>query len=171
MSGATLDIAIWSTVEQGLGITAGSLAALRPLFQLLIHKYGIATSRNKKDTSNYGQATPVANEGLGSRHKLSPDDLDMYKLSVLVETIHSKRESLQENTNLHMPPFRSSHIPDSPFQHLKEYSSQPEWVYSSSPHHMSIEMRSDLTNDNKNDNEGELNMRGNSSGSSSNSMF
>ncbi|KAF2651520.1 hypothetical protein K491DRAFT_606738, partial [Lophiostoma macrostomum CBS 122681] len=38
---ATLDIAIWSTVEQGLAITAGSLATLRPLFHLASAKLGL----------------------------------------------------------------------------------------------------------------------------------
>ncbi|KAL0264573.1 hypothetical protein SLS55_000523 [Diplodia seriata] len=37
---ATVDIAIWSDTEQGLAITAGSLATLRPLFRLLTSKFG-----------------------------------------------------------------------------------------------------------------------------------
>ncbi|KAF4991516.1 hypothetical protein FGRMN_7760 [Fusarium graminum] len=41
---ATIDIAIWSTTEQGLAITAGSLATLRPLLRLLGHKLGITSS-------------------------------------------------------------------------------------------------------------------------------
>lgn len=41
---ATLDIAIWSDTEQGLGITAGSLATLRPLYRLLATKFGISTT-------------------------------------------------------------------------------------------------------------------------------
>ncbi|KAK1908997.1 hypothetical protein P3342_011074 [Pyrenophora teres f. teres] len=40
---STLDIAIWSTVEQGLAITAGSLATLRPLFFIAMHKLGLYT--------------------------------------------------------------------------------------------------------------------------------
>lgn len=40
---ATLDIAIWSTVEQGLAITAGSLATLRPLFKILGYKLGLTS--------------------------------------------------------------------------------------------------------------------------------
>lgn len=39
--GATLDIAIWSTVEQGLAITAGSLATVRPLLKALGYKLGM----------------------------------------------------------------------------------------------------------------------------------
>ncbi|PTD01952.1 hypothetical protein FCULG_00010398, partial [Fusarium culmorum] len=41
---ATVDIAIWSATEQGLAITAGSLATLRPLLRLLGRKLGITTS-------------------------------------------------------------------------------------------------------------------------------
>ncbi|KAJ4266240.1 hypothetical protein NW762_004221 [Fusarium torreyae] len=41
---ATIDIAIWSTTEQGLAITAGSLATLRPLLRLLGRRLGISTS-------------------------------------------------------------------------------------------------------------------------------
>ncbi|KAF4302268.1 hypothetical protein GTA08_BOTSDO09632 [Botryosphaeria dothidea] len=40
---ATVDIAIWSDIEEGLAITAGSLACLRPLFRLIrtkISSYG-----------------------------------------------------------------------------------------------------------------------------------
>ncbi|KAJ4319444.1 hypothetical protein N0V84_006346 [Fusarium piperis] len=40
---ATLDIAIWSTVEGGLGITAGSLATLRPLFRIIAPHLGFST--------------------------------------------------------------------------------------------------------------------------------
>jgi hypothetical protein len=42
--GATVDIAIWSTAEGGLAITAGSLATLRPLLRLIGRKLGITTS-------------------------------------------------------------------------------------------------------------------------------
>ncbi|CAG7565002.1 unnamed protein product [Fusarium equiseti] len=41
---ATVDIAIWSTAEGGLAITAGSLATLRPLLRLIGRKLGITTS-------------------------------------------------------------------------------------------------------------------------------
>uniref|UniRef100_A0A8H7NC34 Rhodopsin domain-containing protein n=1 Tax=Bionectria ochroleuca TaxID=29856 RepID=A0A8H7NC34_BIOOC len=41
---ATLDIAIWSTTEQGLAITAGSLATLRPLLRTIGNSLGISWS-------------------------------------------------------------------------------------------------------------------------------
>ncbi|EFQ26927.1 uncharacterized protein GLRG_02098 [Colletotrichum graminicola M1.001] len=40
---STLDIAIWSSVEQGLAITAGSLATLRPLLRIIGYKMGWST--------------------------------------------------------------------------------------------------------------------------------
>lgn len=39
---ATTDVAIWSTVEPGIGITAGSLATLRPLLQTILWHLGLA---------------------------------------------------------------------------------------------------------------------------------
>ncbi|KAF4446994.1 hypothetical protein F53441_9420 [Fusarium austroafricanum] len=58
---ATIDIAIWSTTEQGLAITAGSLATLRPLLRLLGRKLGITTSGRSelKDTDQ-----PMGSGGL-----------------------------------------------------------------------------------------------------------
>ncbi|KPM36352.1 hypothetical protein AK830_g10220 [Neonectria ditissima] len=41
---STIDIAIWSTTEQGLAVTAGSLATLRPLLRLINHKLGISST-------------------------------------------------------------------------------------------------------------------------------
>lgn len=37
---ATVDIAIWSDIEQGLAITAGSLATLRPLYRIMVARLG-----------------------------------------------------------------------------------------------------------------------------------
>lgn len=38
---ATVDIALWSQTEQGLGVAAGSLATLRPLLRLFLSKLGL----------------------------------------------------------------------------------------------------------------------------------
>lgn len=47
---STYQIAIWATVETGLGITAGSLITLRPLFRWLLdgsmHSWNRQTPRN-----------------------------------------------------------------------------------------------------------------------------
>lgn len=60
---ATLDIAIWSTVEQGLAISAGSLATLRPLLRVVGWKLGLAGRSSGQGRSNYGEL-----EGSQSRH-------------------------------------------------------------------------------------------------------
>ncbi|KAH0427247.1 integral membrane protein [Colletotrichum camelliae] len=44
---ATLDTAIWSSVEQGLAITAGSLATIRPLLKLVGYKLGMTTDPSR----------------------------------------------------------------------------------------------------------------------------
>lgn len=41
---ATVDIAIWSDIEQGLAVTAGSLATLRPLYRQLSSKFGFTST-------------------------------------------------------------------------------------------------------------------------------
>ena len=78
-SGDTLDVAIWSTVEQGLAITAGSLATLRPLFTLILCRLGLATqTTNPKPTRSGSQI-------LGSHRRPSRNELDMYNLSAIAE--------------------------------------------------------------------------------------
>lgn len=52
---ATLDIAIWSDTEQGLAITAGSLATLRPLYRKLATHFGISTTGQGESGKNTPQ--------------------------------------------------------------------------------------------------------------------
>ncbi|KAK7911059.1 hypothetical protein PG985_013540 [Apiospora marii] len=47
----TLDIAIWSAVESGLAVTAGSLATLKPLFRLMSRKLGLRTAAVTRGSS------------------------------------------------------------------------------------------------------------------------
>ncbi|KAH0362214.1 integral membrane protein, partial [Aureobasidium melanogenum] len=67
----TADVAIWTTVEMGIGITAGNLGTLRPLMQRLMTFMGISSStgpgsktwskRNRNGTHAYmgSGATPL----------------------------------------------------------------------------------------------------------------
>jgi len=107
-AGSTLDIAIWSTVEQGLAITAGSLATLRPLFFIAMHKLGLSTRPTGYRPSAYGMSAPIPNKGasgMGSKSdKLRPD---MYKLSATVQTRTSDDQPLE-------PKSRSPHWFDHP---------------------------------------------------------
>lgn len=90
---ATTDIAIWSTIEQGLAITAGSLATLRPLFFVAMTKLGLTTTqRGEKRPSGpsySGKSGPLAGGSTRSNQKLQTSDSlrpDNYKLSAIVET-------------------------------------------------------------------------------------
>ncbi|KAH8671503.1 hypothetical protein BX600DRAFT_537877 [Xylariales sp. PMI_506] len=54
---STLDIAIWSTVEQGLAITAGSLATLQPLLKTIGHRLGLLSSGSPSSAAAGGRHT------------------------------------------------------------------------------------------------------------------
>ncbi|KAF2691781.1 hypothetical protein K458DRAFT_381627 [Lentithecium fluviatile CBS 122367] len=82
----TVDVAIWSTVEQGLAITAGSLATLRPLFSLVLYKLGLASA------STAHRRSPSSSQILGSRRKASRSDMDIYNLTAVAEEGKSKTE-------------------------------------------------------------------------------
>lgn len=61
---ATVDIAIWSDTEQGLAITAGSLATLRPLFRQIGSRLGfISTGNTPSNSKPTGLRTPRAWQG------------------------------------------------------------------------------------------------------------
>ncbi|KND93230.1 hypothetical protein TOPH_02471 [Tolypocladium ophioglossoides CBS 100239] len=55
---ATIDIAIWSTVEMGLAIGAASLATLRPLVKMAAWKLGISSQRTTITQTPYGATMP-----------------------------------------------------------------------------------------------------------------
>lgn len=44
----TVDVAIWSTVEPGIGMTAGNMATLRPLLQNFLWHLGLASSPSSR---------------------------------------------------------------------------------------------------------------------------
>ncbi|KAF2727389.1 hypothetical protein EJ04DRAFT_505762 [Polyplosphaeria fusca] len=81
---STTDIAIWSTVEQGLAIIAGSLATLRPLFQIACRKLGLSTVPSRMPGG--GGASPAASHALGYRRKASHEPFAPrgYKMSAFV---------------------------------------------------------------------------------------
>jgi hypothetical protein len=80
-SGATVDIAVWSTVEQGLAITAGSLATTRPLIRKVFERFGNSRP-SAADTSGLdGKVGPSDNELGGSARPTH----DAYKLSHIIK--------------------------------------------------------------------------------------
>lgn len=63
---ATTDIAIWSTVEQGLAVAAGSMATLRPLVKLIGYKLGLTSARpSHMGRSGYGNTYGKMNSQSG----------------------------------------------------------------------------------------------------------
>ena len=88
-----MDVAIWSTIEQDLAISAGSLATMRPFFHLVLCKLSITTCSETRP-SNYG-ASHFSSQIIGNSRRLSrTSDLDTFKLSSTVgaqTTIDSKQ--------------------------------------------------------------------------------
>lgn len=73
---ATTNVAIWSTVEPGIGITAGSIACLRPLFRVWLWRLGLADApRGRSHTYYPSNSEPKRRYRRGYRRSLSPSDL------------------------------------------------------------------------------------------------
>lgn len=66
---ATVDIAIWSDTEQGLGITAGSLATLRPLYRMISTRFGLTQTGKSESGKGNPQWYGVASTAKESKRK------------------------------------------------------------------------------------------------------
>ncbi|KAK1986841.1 hypothetical protein LZ30DRAFT_240947 [Colletotrichum cereale] len=115
---ATVDIAIWSTTEQGLSITAGSLATLRPLFRLVGHRLGLTSmgpshDSERGDPSGMGGKAKDISNASSSRQRHGPlslttfmakDDVDSHEMvncdpdRSLQQKASSKRARAWEST-------------------------------------------------------------------------
>lgn len=94
---ATIQIAIWSNIEAGLGITAGSLATLRPLLRVLMgsrtdpdYSSGFPGGRSRSASRHLGghdRPFPLGSIDDAQHSRLRPD-----KLAVTVTTIKSQRD-------------------------------------------------------------------------------
>jgi hypothetical protein len=125
LPGATTDIAIWSTVEQGLAITAGSLATLRPLFFLAMRRLGLTTQPTGRRPSYGGKSGPLAAGGGGyhkSNQKSESLRPDMYKLSTVVETRRSQDSGSRGTDTSKSPPWFNNAHPPAPQKESKKYS-------------------------------------------------
>lgn len=123
---ATTDIAIWSTVEQGLAITAGSLATLRPLFFLAMHKMGLSTNPTDNRPSYGGKSGPLAMGGSQSRNQ-KQDSLrpDVFKLSTVVETRRSNESGHRPIENPKSPHWFNG-APTVPAKDSKKHSKKSD---------------------------------------------
>ncbi|CAO2655567.1 Nn.00g043700.m01.CDS01 [Neocucurbitaria sp. VM-36] len=74
---ATTDIAIWSTVEPGIGITAACIATLRPLVQQCLWRIGLGSAPRDRRSGNPSLSTSnqKRKDRRGYRRSLSPSDL------------------------------------------------------------------------------------------------
>ncbi|EMD89543.1 hypothetical protein COCC4DRAFT_124963 [Bipolaris maydis ATCC 48331] len=113
---STLDIAIWSSVEQGLAITAGSLATLRPLFFIAMSKLGLSM-RNPSAyrPSAYAMSAPLPANAAASGTTSKADKLrpDLYKLSATVQTRTSEDEIMQIGSKSKSPQWFPNAPPNS----------------------------------------------------------
>ena len=69
---ATVDVAIWSDIEQGLAITAGSLATLRPLYRQVASRLGLSTGTPDGDSKPTGLRTPQWSPRMSTPRKQFP---------------------------------------------------------------------------------------------------
>ncbi|OQE38696.1 hypothetical protein PENCOP_c008G05453 [Penicillium coprophilum] len=104
---ATANISIWSNVEAGLGIAAGSLVTLRPLFRWFRDPSSMGGSRSK--TKHTGGSMPLSSVNGVHSTTSGPQywrpDLDREDQPAVITTIHTSngsdtsRTSSQENLN------------------------------------------------------------------------
>ncbi|KAE8147174.1 hypothetical protein BDV25DRAFT_132302 [Aspergillus avenaceus] len=93
---ATVEIAIWSNIEVGLGITAGSLATLRPLLRQWLGSRTDPTypspfpgrSGSRLPQASRDRPFPLGSLDENAQNRLRPD-----KLAVTVTTIHSQDQN------------------------------------------------------------------------------
>ncbi|KAJ5793525.1 hypothetical protein N7457_000124 [Penicillium paradoxum] len=102
---ATANISIWSNVEAGLGIAAGSLVTLRPLFRWFRDPSSLGGSRSK--TKRTGGSVPLSSFNAGPSGASGPHywrpDLDGGDSPTVITTVHTSnhtsRTSSQEDLN------------------------------------------------------------------------
>lgn len=111
---ATTDISIWSNVEAGLGITAGSLVTLRPLFKWF-RDPSYRGTRSKKATNSMPLSSGNGNFTSRSQHNhqgtefwrpdIDPDDSQAVVTTVQTERSASRTSSQADlNPKQHSPP-------------------------------------------------------------------
>jgi hypothetical protein len=85
---STTDVALWSTIEPGIGITAGSIACLRPLFRVWLWKLGLAGAPRERRSRTYYSSSSAKKpkDRRGYRRSLSPSDLVPTELQVTTAT-------------------------------------------------------------------------------------
>ncbi|KAI9934333.1 hypothetical protein ASPWEDRAFT_170040 [Aspergillus wentii DTO 134E9] len=103
---ATTQISIWSNVEAGLGITAGSLVTLRPLFRWFRGE-SYAGTRSARRTAGSFPLSSMERGTKGSKHdpngtkfwRPDVDPEDSHAVVTTIQTSRGSRNSSQEDLN------------------------------------------------------------------------
>lgn len=96
---ATTDVAIWSTVEPGIGITASSVATLRPLIRHWLGRLGF-TNASGSQTYYPSISERRRKDRRGYRRSLSPSDLVLTQRGGTTSTeIHGPKSTSVQSTN------------------------------------------------------------------------
>ncbi|KAH8205155.1 hypothetical protein TruAng_000720 [Truncatella angustata] len=92
------DIAFWSQTEEGLAITAGCLATLRPLFRKILEKLGLTKAGSSNDIPEDAVHLPFRTFGRSTRSTLKHRGLpnNIFNLSVFTCTDEEKTYSKEE---------------------------------------------------------------------------
>lgn len=97
---ATTDVAIWSTVEPGIGITASSIATLRPLVRHCLWWMGLASAPGHSNSYQYSTSEQKRKDRRGYRRSLSPSDLVPTQRGAITSIeIHGPRQSKQSSAH------------------------------------------------------------------------
>jgi hypothetical protein len=100
---ATTDVALWSTVEPGIGITAGSIACLRPLFRIWLWRLGLAgpPREHRSRTSYRYNSSQRQKDRRGYRRSLSPSDLVPTEVvgTTSIEVFSTRKHEDVDNNN------------------------------------------------------------------------
>lgn len=103
---ATVDIAIWSTVECGLAVTAGSLACIRPLFKVIMHRLGLSTESYLPPSKGFnGGASGRGASGrgaqppptIGSANKALRRSSDIFHMGTLFTRVDKEEEAVHDD--------------------------------------------------------------------------
>lgn len=97
---ATTDVAIWSTVEPGIGITASSIATLRPLVRHCLWRMGFKSAPGHSHTYYPSSSELKRKDRRGYRRSIQPTDLVPTQRGGITSTeIHGPKPSTVQSSN------------------------------------------------------------------------
>ena len=102
---ATVDIAIWSDIEQGLAITAGSLATLRPLWRQMSSTFGFDSTGFGNASKPSAMRTPQWNGAPTNESRKRPNFFSLTK-SLLKSEKDSARDTHEDYGMGNLQPVR-----------------------------------------------------------------